>query len=78
MKYDPGMKKFARAFVETMGSIGHNLNSTASREERSGFISRIINLWNDNYTTLIRVSKGMEPSKEEEKYWETITEKDWD
>ena len=42
----PDLLKFAKAIQGIMFITGHNLNSTATRKDRSAFISKIIGAWN--------------------------------
>lgn len=43
----PDLLKFAQGIEAAIQATGHNLNSTATREERSRFISNILDAWNN-------------------------------
>lgn len=43
----PDLLKFAQGIEVAIQATGHNLNSTATREERSRFISNIVDAWNN-------------------------------
>lgn len=54
----PDLLTFAQAIESVVMSTGHNLNSTATREERSAFISRILKAWNTNHAAITKATEG--------------------
>jgi len=48
----PDLLKLAKDLEKVILSSGHNLCSTATNEERTKFISGILDVWNNHYSIL--------------------------
>lgn len=54
----PGLLRFAEAVEQVVLSSGHNLCSTATAEERTRFISGIIDAWNNGGYEALDQTRG--------------------